>query len=473
MIESWFVYGIVVGGLVAGAGWLLESALRVRGLPARGIWLGALAIGVAFTFTAPQRAPRVTIPVDATTVAPPGTVSDLDVAIERGSDLLTTLMATIDPRIVMLAWGIGAAVLLAVLGLTILRARLVRKRWPRVELLGDVVRVAPVTGPLVAGVIRPEIVVPRWLLSSSETEQHLVMAHEREHVNGRDPLMLTMGCVLVALLPWSPAAWWMLSRLRLAVELDCDRRVVQGGANRSEYGTVLLDVASRTERRFSFAPALLEGPSQLERRLVTMTNQIPRFSSARALLLSAGAALLMLVACEAELPTSTQIEEMDVATAEAALVRLEAAQAGKKIAYRIDGEAVTEVEAKALPADHIATVEIMKVEGAEAKSQISILTKKSAVAFQETGQPRKVAYKVETGPASEVAAMEGFEGILVLDGVIIESLEFGKLDPDEIQSIEIIKGEAAARLYASPRAQNGVIHITTKAGAKAKAGGGE
>ncbi len=471
MIVPWLVYGVVVGGLIAAAAWLLETALRVRGLPARGVWVTALASGVALTLTAPYRAPTVTIPASGA-VSSAGAVTARDAAMNGGSEAFALLGRLVDSEALMVAWCAGATVLLSILALAILRARLIRKRWPLAPLQGSVVRVAPATGPLVAGVIRPEIVVPRWLLAAPQTEQRLVMAHEREHLIGRDPLLLILGCLLVALLPWSPAAWWMLSRLRLAVELDCDRRVVQAGASRSEYGTVLLDVASRTERRFSFAPALLDGPSQLEKRLVIMTNRIPRYASARALLFTAGAGLLVLTACEASLPTSTQIEEMDVATAEKALNAIGVVEADEEVAYVIDGEAATAEEARALAPERIATVEVLKAQAetgiagdGPTRSRVLIRTKHGAAVSAAPGETRVPLDRVIESSGSEASPLADFAGVLVIDGVVVDPALFGELDAQDIQSIEIIKGEAAARLYDSPRAQNGVIHITTKAGA--------
>ena len=69
----------------------------------------------------------------------------------------------------------------------------------------------------------------RWLLRRAPDEQRIVLAHEAEHVRARDPLLLAAGCAGVALLPWHPVSWWLLARLRLAVELDCDRRVLRRG----------------------------------------------------------------------------------------------------------------------------------------------------------------------------------------------------------------------------------------------------
>lgn len=52
--------------------------------------------------------------------------------------------------------------------------------------------------------------------------------------------------------------------------------------------------------------------------------------------------------------------------------------------------------------------------------------------------------------------------LIFVDGVELEtgSEALGSLNPDDIESIEVIKGEAAADLYGE-RAENGVIRILT------------
>ena len=53
------------------------------------------------------------------------------------------------------------------------------------------------------------------------------------------------------------------------------------------------------------------------------------------------------------------------------------------------------------------------------------------------------------------------------------SIDFGNgfsdLNPDDIESIQVLKGASASALYGS-RAANGVIMVTTKSGKKAKKG---
>src|SRR5687767_15341681 len=44
--------------------------------------------------------------------------------------------------------------------------------WPIATVDGTAVRVSPCIGPMVMGAARPEIVVPKWLLSRRRSEEH-------------------------------------------------------------------------------------------------------------------------------------------------------------------------------------------------------------------------------------------------------------------------------------------------------------
>ena len=92
-----------------------------------------------------------------------------------------------------------SAAVLALAAVTVLRARRARRGWPLADVAGAHVRVSPRVGPAVLGIVRPEVVVPEWLLEAPAEEQRLVVLHEREHVRARDPLVLAAGCLAVAL----------------------------------------------------------------------------------------------------------------------------------------------------------------------------------------------------------------------------------------------------------------------------------
>jgi hypothetical protein len=142
-----------------------------------------------------------------------------------------------------------------------------------------------------------------------------MLAHEREHVRARDPLLLHAATVTVLAMPWNVAAWWLLRRVRLAVELDCDARVLGSGRDARIYGTLLLSVCERRVRGAPLlAPALLERTSSLSRRILAMHPHRPRFPRARASLCGAAAMALVALACEAPSPEVLAPDGRDVAT---------------------------------------------------------------------------------------------------------------------------------------------------------------
>ena len=54
------------------------------------------------------------------------------------------------------------------------------------------------------------------------------MAHERSHLDAGDPRLIALAVTLLVLMPWNPLLWWQFRRLRRAIEVDCDTRVLSG-----------------------------------------------------------------------------------------------------------------------------------------------------------------------------------------------------------------------------------------------------
>ncbi len=57
--------------------------------------------------------------------------------------------------------------------------------------------------------------------------------------------------------------------------------------------------------------------------------------------------------------------------------------------------------------------------------------------------------------------------LIVVDGVIIKNGELDKINPNSIESINVLKGNSAVALYGE-KGTNGVIIIKTKTNEKAK-----
>src|SRR5262249_30863755 len=107
-------------------------------------------------------------------------------------------------------WPVLSASLVMVGLVAWLRLRRRARGWEQTTLDDEPVFVAPDTGPAVFGFFRPRIVVPRWLLERPLLIRALVLEHELEHVRARDPLLLLLALVLVALVPWNLPLWWQL-----------------------------------------------------------------------------------------------------------------------------------------------------------------------------------------------------------------------------------------------------------------------
>jgi hypothetical protein len=135
------------------------------------------------------------------------------------------------------------------------------------------VSIAPDTGPAVVGLLRPTIVIPQWVLGQAASAQALILAHEQSHLEARDPLLLTAALVAVMLMPWNVPVWWQLHRLRHAIEVDCDARVLGCGHDTQVYGEALIEVGQRRSRFLGAVAAMAESRSLLERRIEIMTKR--------------------------------------------------------------------------------------------------------------------------------------------------------------------------------------------------------
>ena len=456
--------GALVALALAAAAWLLERGLRAASIPTRGVWLAAMLGALALTATAPLRrgAPLVLTATATGELAPkvageratPILIGRLRDAARTPLRIAAAADGTVPDGILAGAWILLSAGLGLIAMTTLRRARLARAAWPVREVAGVPVRVSAGTGPAVLGVRRPEVVVPAWLLESDPEEQRLVVLHEAEHVRAGDPALMAAGVAIALLLPWNPAVWWMLLRLRLALEMDCDRRVLRGGVRPGSYGALLLRVAARAPALNLAAPAMAGTGANLERRLRAMTNPNPRFGALRATMLTIVAAAVAVAACETRLPTTAEVEAMDARAAE----RQASPMMTSGAAFVIDGRPATAAEAHALTPEQIVQIEVLKNESGT--GEIRITTGSAA-----SGQPRRVsgtAIETPAGESRERTDISRFEGLILIDGVVSTPARAHALDPNRIASVEVVKGAAAGDQHDDPRARHGIIRITTR-----------
>ena len=182
------------------------------------------------------------------------------------------------------------------------RVERLRRSCRNGRLCGEPVLVSEGAGPAVLGVLRYRIVIPAWVETLDDDAQRLILAHEREHVRARDPLVMHAVMVLVALMPWNIAFWFALHRLRAAIEIDCDARVLRAERSATgDYCRLLLDVGERTIAASSPLVALAEPVTLLERRIESMMTSRTLWDW-RTLVPAAGALMLLAGACRAPRP---------------------------------------------------------------------------------------------------------------------------------------------------------------------------
>lgn len=286
-------YGLAVGLALAAAAWLCDAALAALGRPRRTAWLVGIALALlvpVITLSFGETAPAVrfapgpeSAPTQAAVLAQVRLVSELRVAEAGGTSL---------DRLAALAWILAS---LTTLGFYLLGARRLARRarrWPVTGVDGHAVEVAPDIGPAVFGLLRPRVIFPRWLIASPAGVRRMALSHELQHLAARDSQWLSAATLLSALFPWNLPLVWMLRRLRFAMEVDCDARVLRTGVDANDYGLAMLYVSEQQIRAPHAAMALIERTSQLERRINIM------FASPRRLpTLFAGACLTLAGSC--------------------------------------------------------------------------------------------------------------------------------------------------------------------------------
>lgn len=300
MIAAWMAFTIVIGAFFAVAAFAVERLLAHSGRPTRFAWLGAIVASTAW--------PLILFASGSGATATPAEIDSVATAVKQATQIFAhatttrlfvsfdTLLASVWIALTLfcagrLAWGIG-----------VIAAG--RRDWAPRTMDGVPVLASNTIGPAVVGLRPMHIVLPQWVFDLHPHERTLVLQHEAEHVRARDPYLLWISAIAVTLMPWNPAMWLLARRLRIAVELDCDTRVLRAHRDAQRYGSLLLALAQRTARTPTLlSPALWEPRTSLERRITAMTVT-QRTSRVRLATLLVFGASSIAVACSVGAPAT-------------------------------------------------------------------------------------------------------------------------------------------------------------------------
>lgn len=290
---SWILYSIVVSLLMGLAALALERSAQIRQRPARWLWGTCLVVSLAIPFI-PS---KVSVQIPETTYADRATSSEIrtppqTTAIETPRFTLPIIGTDQIPlsngasTLLDWTWRVASMALALVILASGAHLSWRRRRWDRGHMAGTAVYISEDCGPAVVGFLRPHIVVPRWLTKLSPDEQELVIAHERSHLAAYDTQLLTIAVCLLACMPWNPVLWWQLRRLRLAIEIDCDARVLSLGYPVARYSETLIGVGQRQSASYAVTMAGYGSKSFLEQRIHNMLRKKTRHARVSALALA-------------------------------------------------------------------------------------------------------------------------------------------------------------------------------------------
>ena len=320
-MAAWILYVLLVSLLLGLAALCFERAALLRKKGTRWLWGASIVASLAVPFVISSvtvQLPNVTGHLPPAQAAPAVALRQMtESALSPSlwiaaagqekfawSPTTTTILGGL--------WGVASVLLLGGLLASGLRLASQRGGWEEARIAGQPVLLAEDVGPAVVGLFSPEIVVPRWLLEANQGEQELVVAHEQSHLEANDAQLLLIALALVVCMPWNLPLWWQLRRLRRAIEVDCDARVLRRGHDVGRYGATLVSVGERHAGRIAVVAAMTESKSFLETRIRTMLRTKAKFAWASALALILVGLVLTAGAAEVAPPNGGGHKEVSV-----------------------------------------------------------------------------------------------------------------------------------------------------------------
>lgn len=306
----WMIYVVLVSLLLGLAALAFERSARLRKTNTRWLWGGSILASLLVPFAISSISVQLpALPSAANPTAAMKTVALREMTLRElsPSDWLASGAGEVakaghlDGTIAWIWLATSASLaLLIVVGSLHLAWR--RRRWVRGTLSGTPVFISEDLGPAIVGLFAPHIVVPRWLMDATSLEQELVLAHEDAHLEAHDAQLLAVALLLLVCMPWNLPLWWQLRRLRFAIEIDCDARVVRRGHGMRPYGEVLIAIGERQSSSMAVVAGMSESRSFLEQRLRHLLQEKVRWTSFATIALACTGSAMAAVAAQVSPP---------------------------------------------------------------------------------------------------------------------------------------------------------------------------
>ena len=194
-------------------------------------------------------------------VLPPVVERTLSRQIPSGNQAVAEMVEGID-WLSLCAWVWFSVAVLMLIGTVIRYLWLRRLLMDAVRLEDRVYETDRIGSPFVLGLFRPKIYLPQGV---EEERLFYVLAHERYHIQQRDPMDKTLAYLLLCVHWFNPLCWVSYYLMNRDMELRCDEYVISQLGGAADYSDALLRFADPGP--MSVPGAMAFGESDIARRV--------------------------------------------------------------------------------------------------------------------------------------------------------------------------------------------------------------
>lgn len=187
-------------------------------------------------------------------------------------------------------WAAGTVMLLLRLAIGYWRL----SRVARHADAGSGVMLADVSVPLVYGLFRPVILLPREANSWPAGQRAAAIRHERAHVQRGDLWTSLMAQVVCAVYWFHPLVWLVARQMRHEQELACDDAVLSAGFEPANYAEALVATARTITSTSLIGCHMLTHKSLKSRIARLLDSSLPRTTSTAAMRIAGLASVVLL-----------------------------------------------------------------------------------------------------------------------------------------------------------------------------------
>lgn len=266
-----------------------------------------------------------------------------------------------------------------------------------------------------------------------------IIQHEKAHIQYHHSLDMTIANTFIIFLWFNPFAWLLRKELQATHEYQADKKVISAGADAKEYQLLLIRRCVG-EKKFMLANNFEYNHLQKRIKMLMKTNSVSQKRWIYALIPILLIAVSVILSAE-NLQAKIKINEDNLS------LKKDSIKKELKTVIIGDTAFVTEtVNGK---------VTTSKMIG---KQSIDSIKERNTMIFKTVEEDgAKITVKVTPKDFEN----SDTKPLFILDGKEIIKNELNNLDPNKIESINVIKDNSATTIYGE-KGKNGVIIITSK-----------